>query len=242
MAGDMKTIRFEKINIRRKTARVTVDMGVFRSDKNHLASFAVLPDVVSHSLHNVLLPAAFLPDFLKDKAGGIGFNGDTEGEPHLVFLYTKEEFMARAKQYGFSSLSQNALLHRAIRQIVCAIGNQLTFNLSLFPKGINVNLGVVVGNTIYMATHERNLLPSQNACLTQQKKHIFCQCNTMACGTGGAALSNIARLHGLTRGDTIQTIHPGGDITYVIGHTTTMIGSAEYDKYMDCLNKESEVK
>ncbi len=242
MAGDTKKIRFAEFNRAAQTADVAVDMGTFQSDIHHLTPYVHLWDRTPGALNSVTLPDAFVPAFLQGKVCGIGFNGGTEGEPHLVFLYKKEAFLDLAKKYHFSNIDSEASLHRAVRQIVCEIGSNLTFNLSLFPKGINVNLGVVVNKVIYMATHERNLLPSRTLCLAQQRDRIFCQCNTMACGTGGAVLANIAKLQGFTEDNVIQTAHPGGTIKYYIQDTTIMIGPAAKLSGYRCLNKVSEVQ
>lgn len=157
----------------------------------------------------------------------IGLNGEQgKGEPHLVLMTDIE---------GLCLLSEDILkedinaenIFSVIRRLTCVLGNFFTFNTEMFPEGINFNIGVYSGNYIYVSTHERNLNENREACRKQQERYIYCKCNTLSCGTGGAAVFNIYRSVKQLRDGIIITNHSGGILKYYDRNGSTfMIGKA----------------
>jgi diaminopimelate epimerase len=72
------------------------------------------------------------------------------------------------------------------------------------------------------------LSTSKKNCQLEIQQNTFCKCNTLACGTGGAVVANVAMLRGLiSSAKQIKTIHPGGEIKYhITPDTTFMFGPA----------------
>jgi diaminopimelate epimerase len=205
-AGEVRTVSVSEINLQQKSGIFRVEMGLFTISYSSM--------IISHPL-------------LKDMRIHGGFNGKTSGEPHVVILITDED-MANWKRKCVVIDSMNNPLEIA-RTLACILGKDITFNLELFPHGVNVNIGLIQGNTIYMSTHERNIHSSRDTCIADQQKNGFCRCNTQACGTGGAAVANIALLLVPHMSTTITTIHPGGTIQYSLEYGyTTMIGNAHH--------------
>lgn len=219
-AGSVRIITFNSVDIEEMTANVTVDLGQFRNDYSNLRQFLCFSEI--ETIQNIFQKFPFLE---KKCSIGIGLNGDQTGEPHLVFLFTEENL-----QYVIQNLNiipqENITFN--LRKIACRLGNVFTFDINLFPLGINVNIGCVMQDRIYISTHERNMLPSREICMQEQRKHGFCHCNTMACGTGGSVTANVAFNFVLMINSDIKTVHPGGSIMYsVCPETTLMIGPAQ---------------
>lgn len=213
LAGSVKQINLVKFDRERKSAQVMVDMGKF--NERNFNSDQLLEKIKSLSKLKTNNNIIFT----------LGSNGlSQEGEPHLVVLYTWNEFAKLSRRLNIS-LNTRDITH-ILRNIASAFGKEITFETSLFPHGMNFNIGVIRDNHIYMTTHERSLSVSKESCQLEIQKNTFCKCNTLACGTGGAAVANVARLQGLIPAiECIKTIHPGGEIKYKITQNTTfMIG------------------
>jgi len=227
LAGSIKKIKIKSINFLNKNAEIMVNMGKFYSGENFSKKFInrnrLDENCMSIKITNI--PC----DILQNKYFGFGFNGDeNNGEPHLVILFTINEF-----QKVFNDLFREISFNRrtlisSLRLFVVLLGNILTFDTNLFPKGININCGVVYQDKIYLSTHERNILSSRRLCRLSQNIQGICRCNTLACGTGGAAAANIAYRQKYIHTKEIITIHPGGEIIYELKNNTTyMIGPAQ---------------
>ncbi len=203
-AGEVRTVLVSDINFQEKSGTFRVEMGPF--------TMLYAPMIIPHPL-------------LKNMRIHSGFNGQTTGEPHVVILITDEDLASwRVKCSAIARINDPLEIARTL---VCLLGKDITFNSELFPRGVNVNVGLIQGNTISMSTHERNIHSSQSTCIADQQKNTFCRCNTLACGTGGAAVANIALLLFPHMDSMITTIHPGGTIQYDLRYGyTTMIGNA----------------
>jgi diaminopimelate epimerase len=236
-AGSERIVSVESINLRSRAGIFRVDMGPFVSALQLLREFINPVFFDRKNLSTVIMPREKVPGLLREKVVGLGFNGRISGEPHLAVLYTLLEFHDLCRSLGFSTSNDSRHIMHVLRGIVSALGKELTFAANLFPQGINFNIGVVLGSTIYMSTHERNLSPSKDRCRELQSKTRVCQCNTMACGTGGAVLANIAKAQRFVSSNSITTIHPGGVLQYLLGDTgTVMIGPAKKVDAIDTNN------
>lgn len=226
-AGSTKYIQIQNINREKNGGMIEVDVGKFKSNKQGMNRYMdyVLIKENKNIFKKYVSPSL---SFLMDKAYiGYGLNSSTTvGEPHVVLLYEEKylPFLLHActeRRYG----KRNILF--VLRHIASLLGAHITFNKQLFPRGINLNIAIKKGEKFYIATHERNILPTKSACYKDQHKNVICRCVTNACGTGGAALANIAYKYRLSK-STIITRHTGGEIIYkILDNTTIMIGSAE---------------
>ena len=215
-AGSIKKINIVKVNRKKNSGEVMVDMGVFV--KANFDSVNFLNEITAVSKLKVANHLIFT----------LGSNGHRQGgsEPHLVVLYTWSEFKKLCRQLNITSDAKDTI--NILRNIVSTFGKEVTFATGIFPYGMNFNIGVVKDNRIYMATHERSLSISKESCQLEIQLKTFCKCNTLACGTGGAVVANASRLRGLISNyKQIKTIHPGGEIKYRITRNTTyMTGPA----------------
>jgi diaminopimelate epimerase len=211
-AGELRTIQIESIDYKNRSGFISVDLGPYQREVKKLSSF-INPELFSK--HTVLSNIPFngqAPD-LHNYTFSFGFNGNTIGEPHLT-IFVKNQNVEPQEIITF------------LRTMATKLGNRLTFDSLLFPKGVNVNIAMEHEGRIFVSTHERNLSPNQKTCLEEINNQI-CRCNTLACGTGGAAVSNEAIALGIIAGNTVITVHPGGCITYqVTPNTTIMTGPA----------------
>jgi len=223
-AGSVKKTIINQIDNKNNSGKIEVDMNKFQCRKSVLQKFVNLklfPNIETFS--KISLPN--LPDFLKEYKFGIGFNGVDIGEPQLVLLVNKNKYEKILNEV-IPKKTENFMQN--IRMITSSMGPIMTFDKNLFPQGINFNFGVIADDMIYMSTHERNILSSSDICRGQQKNNYICRCNTLSCGTGGAAAANIAFLQGLIEREDIITVHPGGEIKYILNkNTTIMLGSAK---------------
>ncbi len=214
--GSVKLINIIKIDKERKSGEIMVDIGKFNTiDFNSIELLNKIKLVSKLKLNG-------------DLTFTLGSNGIAQktSEPHLVILYTWNEFKKLNKQLGITLNIQNTI--SILRNIVSTFGKEITFATDIFPSGINFNIGVTSNNNIYLATHERGLSTNKKSCQLEIQRNNFCKCNTLACGTGGAAVANVAKLRGLISTiKQITTIHPGGEIKYhITNNTTLMTGSA----------------
>ncbi len=236
-AGDVKKVKVLNFNKVLVSAEVEVNLGRFYSDKDSSSSFINTLYFNTQSFDVFFLPSALdIPDpFLKRKFG-FGYNGDKhKGEPHLVLLNTLEDYEELSASLGLGlDLSSKGSILDSLRRMVCILGKEITFSREFFPLGVNVNIGVIIENTLYMATHERNLSEGKDMCQFQQEKNNFCRCQTKACGTGGGVTANIAMRQGYIACPNVTTIHPGGILRYTIKDTQTiMIGPARKVEFYD---------
>ncbi len=223
--GDLKRVNINEF-IENVSAVVEVDMGRFQNssmtlkryiDPNHfkIIGSEIFNDTHLHEEYYGLPAASY----------GYGFNGEEDGEPHLVSVLSEEEFNAARMRHEINGDN----MMDSIRRLVCKIGNKLTFDFEKFPLGINYSIGIISEGKVYMSTHERNLVPSCEICSHQIGESGICHCNTQACGTAGAVLINVAFRKGLVGADRIKTIHPGGGIVYEVlnNSRTSMYGGAK---------------
>ncbi len=211
-AGELRTITIESIDITNRSGFISVDLGPYQREVSKVSSF-INPELFSK--HTVLSNIPFngqAPD-LHDYSFSFGFNGNTIGEPHLT-IFVKNQNVEPQEIITF------------LRTMVTKLGNRLTFDSVLFPKGVNVNIAMEHEGRIFLSTHERNLSLNKESCLHESTNGI-CRCNTLACGTGGAAVANEAIRLGKIVGNTVITVHPGGCISYQITtNSTIMTGPA----------------
>lgn len=228
-AGGKRNIRIISFDESSHIGSVHVDLGPFRNSKNDLSLYTNLHFKNIAECNSLSLPHNGASKYLESLRVGIGYNGDEDGEPHLVILTRWDEYLSLLQRTGYFEVPSSAqeILY-SLRKTVCLLGRELTFLYKFFPQGINVNLALVLYDEIFMSTHERNLSSGKAQCLLSELKNQFCICNTMACGTGGAAVSNIARLQGFISSAAITTHHPGGSVDYIIEENqTSMIGPAK---------------
>lgn len=211
-AGECRTIQIESIDYKNRSGFISVDLGPYQNEVKKLSSFI---NSELFSKHTVLSNIPFngqAPD-LHGYSFSFGFNGKNIGEPHLT-IFVKNQHVEPHEIITF------------LRAMATKLGNRLTFDSLLFPKGVNVNIAMEHEGRIFLSTHERNLSLNKETCLDEKNNEI-CHCNTLACGTGGAAVANEAVRLGIIAGNTVITVHPGGCIAYqVTPHTTIMTGPA----------------
>lgn len=238
-AGEVRNLRIDSINPPNSFAKISVDMGVFQNEYQIMKSF------LNDSFRNLNLSQFFLEDKilpvdLQGSGFGLGLNGSQNGEPHLVLVLQLEEYIQLSNYLQCEIDSRNSLMD-SLRNVVSILGNKITFNSTLFPKNINFSIAVVVADRLFISTHERNLAPQKYICLSEQSLLGRCRCNTNSCGTAGSVAANLAYVNGFIKSDKIATVHPGGEITYLITeHNTQMIGEARMAKHINSsANKDS---
>lgn len=211
-AGELRTITIESIDIKNRSGFISVDLGPYQRKIKKLSSF-INPELFTK--HTVLSNIPFngqAPD-LHGYSFSFGFNGKKIGEPHLI-IFVKNQNVEPQEIIQF------------LRTMATKLGNRLTFDSLMFPKGVNVNIAMEHEGRIFLSTHERNLSLNKESCL-QESNNGICRCNTLACGTGGAAVANEAIRLGKIVGNTVITVHPGGCISYQITtNSTIMTGPA----------------
>ncbi len=208
-AGEMRNVTVEEIDFIEGIGSFKVNMGIFQTSSNALSKYVDFEN---------------LNESLMDH---IGFNGVEEGEPHLVSILSLGNFVYMLEVEGIQiDLTDDIFIIENLRSIAARLGVRHTFDLNTFPKGINFNLTLVIGESVYVATHERNLSQNTEECNFHHAAGNLCKCCTEACGTGGAAVANILFKHGHTKVSTVRTIHSGGEIIYTIGKETFMTGPA----------------
>lgn len=216
-AGSVKTVSI--LHTKNSTSVVTVDMDMFQTSRKALQRYIA----VSHFPNVDNFSSVVLPGYEFLGHVGIGFNGMEKGEPHVACIIKKDMFEGLLD--GFLIREKDSM--SSLRKLTSCIGAQITFATDLFPQGINFNIGIIENEKIFVATHERNIATSFNSCQAQQKRFGICRCCTLACGTGGAAVANIAVKHGFVKKFFIETKHSGGKIVYDLrDHTTIMRGEA----------------
>lgn len=228
-AGGVKTIRVESFDATLNEGTISVEMGPFMCSKNALVSYVNSQFIRTETLKSLSITDLPNPILTEGFQLGIGFNGEEDGEPHLVMLSPWENYCTLLTRIGIKSKpSSRKEILDSLRRVVCFIGLHITFDQEIFPQGINVNLALTLNDGIYMSTHERNLSSGKDECFDLFQKNEYCRCNTMACGTGGAAVVNIAHLQRQTGEDIFTTYHPGGKIDYFLSTgQTIMIGPAK---------------
>jgi len=237
-AGDVKHVKVLNLNRELISAEVEVNLGRFFSDKDSSFPFINTSYFNLKSLDAFLLPSELnVPDPFYKRKFGFGYNGDKfKGEPHLVLLNTLEEYekLSADLSVDLNLFSKESILD-SLSQVVCILGKEITFSRKFFPLGVNVNVGVITDNILYMATHERNLSESRDRCKVQQEKNNnICRCQTKACGTGGAVACNIAIRQGYMECSSMTTIHPGGILRFKVENKQTiMIGPARKVEFYD---------
>lgn len=243
-AGESRKVQIIDLDTVESGGKVKVALGSFRSDVKYLKSF-----ISEHyfknflSLNKVYLPEQLLPKDLQGRGWGIGLNGNKTGEPHLVLLVDEELLKSLLSYFEQPTFSLTSTL-LILSDLVCKLGNRLTFNKGLFPLGINVSIGLVKNGIIYLSTHERNLALSSEECRQMQKMFGNCQCNTKACGTAGAVASNFAYFNSLAVSKNITTVHLGGEIIYSLEtEDTYMVGEAKaIGKPLSRLNLHQDIE
>ncbi len=223
--GEIKKVVIKNIDPNTQSGVFEVNLGPFQTRVKNLVKYVNPAAFKGATSFASVLFTKPIPDFLKMRRFGIGFNGSLDGQPHLSLVNTVFEYQLLLKNLGIET--ENADLMASLQRAVCLLGNIFTFNKEVFPFGINFNLAVVDQGIIYMATHEKNLAPSRQSCLSQFQTSGRCKCNTLACGTGGAVTANVAYLQGLISHQEVLTVHQGGEIVYRLHPKgTLMIGSA----------------
>lgn len=224
-SGEIKKVIIKSFDPSIQAGVFEVNLGPFQVGAKNLAKYVNPRAFKGASNFTSVLFTKPVPDFLKIRRFGIGFNGDLDGQPHLSLVNNVFEYQQLLKNLGIET--ENADLMASLQRAVCILGNVFTFDKDIFPFGINFNLAVVDQGIVYMATHEKNLSSSRESCLSQFQTSGRCKCNTLACGTGGAVTANIAYLQGLINHHEVLTIHKGGEIVYHLHpRGTLMIGSA----------------
>jgi len=225
-AGSVKILKIEEFNNAQKTAMISVNLGKIRITAVELSPYINIDFFSQSNLSNITLQRAPV-ESLKGREFGIGFNGDTSGEPHIVLLNDENQYMSLIESFNLSmNLNRDTIINN-LRLIVSCFGKRITFNEDYFPHGINFNLALVLDKEIYMSTHERNMSLGQSDCSAQIDRDGFCKCNTLACGTGGSIASAVAIIQGYIKENKIKTYHPGGEIYYkVIDEESIMTGPA----------------
>lgn len=172
-AGAIKTLSILSVNELEQRGIVRVTMGPFRNSQISLHGYTNGFFRGYSTLSSVLLPKSSLPERLQAYSFGIGYNGEDDGEPHVVLVIRWEQYLQLLKTFAIASSPQsNREVMHALRSIVCTLGRDLTFATDLFPRFINFNLGVVLQDTIFMSTHERNLSPNREP-VFDNKNEIF---------------------------------------------------------------------
>lgn len=223
--GGIKQVAIKDFDALAQTGIFEVNLGPFQTRLKSLTKYVTPTSFKGASSYSAVLFTKPIPEPLKSRRFGLGFNGHLDGTPHLVLINTFFEYQQLLASLGIEI--KNTDLMTSLQRAVCILGNVFTFNKDIFPFGINFNLAVVDQGIIYMATHEKNLTPSSQSCLNQFQTTGRCKCNTLACGTGGAVTANIAKLQGLISHLEVLTVHRGGEIVYRLDSKgTLMIGSA----------------
>lgn len=231
-AGSVRNVKVVNLDYANKSAKVIVGLGKVQTKKSRLHTYVNVRRFNSDDLSKIKL-SKISPNYLSTRKFGIGFNGEDVGEPHLVLINNLAQYRQLVKAFGLSYDLDKETIISNLRLMVSFLGKKFTFAKEYFPNEINFNLALVADNRIYISTHERNMSEGEKYCSEQIIEKGVCTCNTMACGTGGGIVSAIAKKQGYVRSSRIKTIHPGGEIEYIIkDEEGVMIGPARRVKRM----------
>lgn len=239
-AGSIRKIIIGDFNESEGTAMIAVNLGKINITSDALAPYVNINSFSERELSRVRLPIT-ATHYLSDRDFGIGFNGEVAGEPHVVLLNNKDQYLALVRAFNLPIKLDKETLINNLRIMASCFGKRFTFNFKHFPLGINFNIALVLDGIIYMSTHERNMSKGQSECSEQIAENDFCACNTLACGTGGSIVCAIAKEQGLVGGLSFVTIHPGGEIRYEIkNNESIMTGPAKRTENLRSSSKTSQ--